>query len=133
MKDLHEDGNELRLEAALRAALKREEAPSGFAERLESRLAEERKRRREWSVLTAIFRPVFALRIESQVAMAAALMLAIILPLGWRLHHQAEVARGEAAKQQVMLALRITGTQLRTIQERTQSIHAGGLAEGETQ
>jgi hypothetical protein len=71
--------------------------------------------------------------VQSRLATAAALMLAVILPLGWRLHHQAEVARGAAAKQQVMLALRITGTQLRSIQERTQSINAGGMPGGDTQ
>lgn len=134
MIDKHEGMTNLRLEAALRAALKREEAPPDFAQKLQMRLAAEgrrevRRKHNGWRVFTS----VVALRIETQVAIAAALLLAIILPLGWRLHHQGEVARGEAAKQQVMLALRITGTQLRSIQERTQSIHVGGMPEGETQ
>ncbi len=120
--------DEMKLEAALRAALERKNPPLGFALRVEARIAEERKpeirRASQWA----------GWRLESQFAMAAALLLAIVLPLGWRLHHQAEVARGEAAKQQVMLALRITGMQLRSIEERTQSMHGvainGGMGTG---
>lgn len=120
--------DEMKLEAALRAALARKNPPLGFALRVEARIAEERKpeirRASQWA----------GWRLESQFAMAAALLLAIVLPLGWRLHHQAEVARGEAAKQQVMLALRITGMQLRSIEERTQSMHGvainGGMGTG---
>jgi len=123
MKD-EEAAEDIRLEAALRAALERKNPPLGFAQRVEMRIAGQQRqqvRPRGWGWL----------RIETQFALAAVLLLAFVLPVSWRLHHQAEVARGEAAKQQVMLALRITGTQLRSIQQRTQAIHIGG--EGETQ
>ena len=119
--------NEQRLEAAWRSALEREEPPAGFAERVEARLAAERRS------LKRRGRLVFMDSAREQLATAAGLVLAIVLLLGLRLHHQAEIARGEAAKQQVLFALRITGTQLRTIQERTQGIHAGSMPEGEPQ
>ena len=109
------------LEAALRAALQREPPPLGFAQRVEAQLAAaggaSPMRQHSWL----------------RLAIAAALMLAIILPLGLRLRHQTELARGEAAKAQVLLALRITGTQLRTIQARTQTRHAGITPEGDSQ
>ncbi len=125
--------DEMKLEAAVRAALARKNPPLGFALRVEARIAEERKpeirRASQWAGWRWS-----GWRLESQFALAAALLLAIVLPLGWRLHHQAEVARGEAAKQQVMLALRITGMQLRSIEERTQSMHGvainGGMGTG---
>jgi hypothetical protein len=119
-----------KLEAALRAALQREQPPLGFAQRLEARLAAQRESTATKRVLSWRMPSV---RIGWQFAAAAVLLLAITLPLGLRLHHRAEVARGEAAKQQVMLALRITGMQLRSIQERTQSINTGAMPEGETQ
>ena len=115
------------LEAALRAALEREHPPLGLAQRVEARLAAEGRKQQKprWRVIAS--------RLEGRFATAAALVLAITIPLGLHLHHESEVARGEAAKQQVMLALHITGRQLRTIQERTHGIHAGPMPEGDLQ
>jgi len=116
-----------KLEAALRVALEKEHPPLGFAQRVEARLAAEgrRQQRPRWRV--------FASRVEGRLATAAGLVLAIIIPLGLHLHHESEVARGEAAKQQVMLALHITGRQLRTIEDRTHGIHAGSMPGGDLQ
>lgn len=115
------------LEAALRAALEREHPPLGFVQRVEARLAAEGRRQQKprWKL--------FASRLEGRLATAAALVLAIIIPLGLHLHHQSEIARGEAAKQQVLFALHITGRQLRTIEDRTHGIHAGPMPEGDFQ
>ncbi len=118
------DEVDARVEAALRTAMKHEQPPSGFAERVEARIQAQLAAKANpaaaaheagWRVHISTARP--------RLAAAAALLLAIVIPLGLRLHHQAEVAKGEAAKQQVLMALRITGSQLRAIQERTQSIH----------
>jgi hypothetical protein len=116
-----------KLEAALRVALEKEHPPLGFAQRVEARLAAEgrRQQRPRWRVIAS--------RVEGRLATAAALVLAIIIPLGLHLHHESEVARGEAAKQQVMLALHITGRQLRTIEDRTHGIHAGSMPGGDLQ
>jgi hypothetical protein len=126
----------MKLDEALSAALERKNPPLGFAQRVEMRIAEQQRENvqsQRWKSRRGAAWPLF----DKRFAIAAALLLAIVLPLGWRLHHQAEVARGEAAKQQVMLALRITGTQLRSIEERTQPRHsvyinAGPTSEGET-
>lgn len=132
----NEAASDDKLEAALRMALQTEQPSAGFAERLEARIAEAGKPPASTDVLPfrkSVIGPGFdrsGARI--QLAKAAVLLLAVTLPLGWRLHHQAEMARGEAAKQQVLLALRITGSQLRSIEERTQSINAGGMPEGDS-
>ena len=114
------DKDDAAMETALRAALQRELPPPGFIERIEARVAAKGRASSMRSNVWAF-------------AIAAALVLAVIFPLGLRLRHQAEVARGEAAKAQVLLALRITGTQLRTIRARTQGRHIGTMPEGESQ
>jgi hypothetical protein len=118
---------EFRIESAWRAALERKQPSRGFAERVEARIRQQARTDAQlagWRLHTsnAWFR----------IAAAAVLLLAMVIPLGLNLHHQAEVAKGEAARQQVLLALRITGTQLRTIQHHTQFINASPL-EGESQ
>lgn len=122
-----------KLEAALRAAMPYEQPPAGFAERVEARIQAQLvnkpgaaviARNAGWRVHISAARP--------RLAAAAVLLLAIVIPLGLRLQHQAEVAKGEAARQQVLTALRITGTQLRAIQERTYSINTDVL-QGEMQ
>ena len=131
-----------KLEAAFRAALRREQPSEDFAERVEARIAEGSKRPMRAGVLSAgksgsvtpiIGRGMARSGTRGHLAKAAVLLLAVTVPLGWRLHHEAEVARGEAAKEQVLLAFRITGSQLRSIQERTQSINAGGMPGGDPQ
>ena len=131
-----------KLDAAFRAALRREQPSEDFAERVEARIAE-RSKRPMIAGLFAVKKTVSAAPMggpgmarsgtRGHLAKAAVLLLAVTVPLGWRLHHEAEVARGEAAKEQVLLAFRITGSQLRSIQERTQSINAGGMPGGDSQ
>ncbi len=98
-----------RLEDALRDALRREPAPEGFAERV-LRAAENPSAVRVdsgglWARLGAAFR---APRIRWAAALtAAALMVATV-----EVRERRERAEGERAKQQLMLALRITGGKL---------------------
>lgn len=83
------------LEDDLRRTLRRVPAPEGFAERVMSRVHEPRRESRPswWR------------------AIAATLLLGAILA-GWGVRETARRREGERAKEQVMLALRITGTQL---------------------
>ena len=94
-----------RLEDQLRAALQHEEPPAGFADRVLG-LAVERDERRERS-LWFQFRSMFAVRRLSWAAAAVALVV-VASGVGLRIQKERRV-EGEAAKRQVMLALRITG------------------------
>ena len=119
--DEPQDNRDTRLEAALRAALQHQQPSPGFAERVEAKLLAQDARRSGWTILHPHSTWL-------QIAIAAVLLLAIIIPMGLRLQHRAQVAKGEAARDQVLLALRITGTQLRTIQHRTRFIDASPLS-----
>jgi len=94
-----------RLEDELRAALQREEPPDGFADRLLA-LAAERVQQRERS-LWFQFRNMFAVHRLSWAAAVVAIVV-VASGVGLRVEEQRR-AEGEAAKRQVMLALRITG------------------------
>jgi hypothetical protein len=89
-----------RLEDELRAALQREEPPVGFADRVLA-LAASRKRNL-WVRLTDAFAVP---RLRWATAVIAVLVMAS--GVGIRIQEQRR-AEGEAAKRQVMLALRIT-------------------------
>jgi hypothetical protein len=84
------------LENDLRDAMRRVPAPEGFAERLLARVKEPRREARpQW-----------------WRAAAAALLLASILG-GWGVREAVERRReGERAREQVLLALRITGAKV---------------------
>jgi hypothetical protein len=124
-----------RLEEAWRAALRHEQAPEDFGARVLARLTDSEPATKRKPLLPfPVLQASTLANAWMRVALAAVLMLAFVLPAGYRLHRQAEIARGEAVRQQVMLALRITGTQLRSIQGRTQSIHIEpGILEGDSQ
>jgi hypothetical protein len=94
-----------RLENNLRDALKREDPPAGFAERVIAHTLETRQNR--W---TGIFA-----RSGLRWGFAAVLCLAIMAAgLEYR-QVQIERARSEAAKEQLLLALRIAGEQLQFV------------------
>ncbi len=115
------------LEEALRTAFARKPAPPGFAERVEARL----KHSADAAHGSAPATRAGVMRLwrtgragnRAGLAIAAALLLSFVIPAGLRLHKEAEAARGEAARQQVLLALHITGSQLRSIQQRTHTIN----------
>jgi hypothetical protein len=94
-----------RLEDQLRAVLQHEEPPAGFTDRVLAQAAE-RGERRERS-LWFQFRNLFAIH---RLSWAAAVVAMVVVASGVGLHIQEQRrAEGEAAKRQVMLALRITG------------------------
>ena len=93
----------------LRSALKQKEAPANLADGVMARIARGPAARISWwSRLGRVFRTP-----QSRWAAAGALALALIAG-GIIEHHRAELerARGEAAKAQLMQALRIASTKL---------------------
>jgi hypothetical protein len=108
-----------RFEDELRKALRREEPPEGFAERVMARIQSRdsvREASGRWSGLLAAFR---APRLRWAAACAAAVLLAGGLEYRSR---KLERAEGERASRQVMLALRITGSKLRLAQDHVRRI-----------
>jgi hypothetical protein len=98
-----------RLDDELRQALRRQVPPPGFAERVLARVeSRERARRRWW--------------LPPRMTWAAALAATLLIVTGVEFEHQRRLrAEGERAKEQVMLALRITGSKLQFVKEK---IHA---------
>ena len=96
-------------EPLLRSALKRKEAPENLADDVMARIARETTSRASWwSRLSMTFR-------APQMKWAAAGVLALALIAGGIIEHHRTVlerARGEAAKAQLMQALRIASTKL---------------------
>jgi hypothetical protein len=109
------------LDQGLRDALRRESPPAGFAERVLQR-AEEDARRDEtppprllrWSPRRPLVR----------LAAAAALVAAVAGGIQYRNveRARAERAAGEAAKEQVIKALRITASTLQVVQEKVREV-----------
>jgi hypothetical protein len=99
-----------RLEDELRNAMRREEPPEGFAERVLARVSAKKQ---------SLWAAVFASR-GLRWALAGAMCL--VLAVSGIEYKQAkdERARGEAAKDQLMLALRITADKLQLAQEKVQ-------------
>ena len=116
----------------LKHALRRQPAPEGFAERVllgveRQRLERERAVRRNAgnSLLTLFTRPL--------VRWAAAAVLAVMVAsVGGGIHYrrlqsenaQRERTEGEAAKQRLMLALRIAGSKLQLARSKVNQINA---------
>lgn len=115
-------GSDAELEAALRRTLRREEAPAGFAERV---LAEAARRERA----AAIIVPARAHRVLPGLRFAIAAMLLLGITLGIQQHErQQEQARGEAAREQVLLALRITSNRLHRAQMHVSQMQSDGAS-----
>ncbi len=94
-----------RLENKLRGALKGEEPPAGFAERVLARTSENKQS--AWTS-TFAWRPL-------RWGLAGALCLALVMAGIEYRRAQEERARSEAAKEQLLLALRIAGDQLQFV------------------
>ena len=96
------------LERDLKQAMRRVPAPEGFAERVQSVILSEAKNLRGRD-------PSSSARLRTTAprwrAVAATLLLGTILG-SWGVHQTIERRRGERARQQVLLALRIAGTQV---------------------
>jgi hypothetical protein len=93
------------LEAEIRDSLHPREAPEGFTDRMMARIPE-RRSLLHWPVT----RPLWT------SAVAAALLLAVFLGV-WANERQQRIA-GEHARQQVLLALRITNATLQAVQQK---------------
>jgi hypothetical protein len=117
------------LERELKRALHREDASPDFTDRVMARVtaasgnAKRRHSRDEsrwWRRLMEFFQPV---RMKWAAAGAAALLL-IFAAIGVHRYraHQAEIAEGERAKEQVMLAMKIASAKLNIAQKKV----AGG-------
>ena len=95
-----------RLEDLLKEAMHRREPPAGFTERVLSRIANERPIRNRRKSLFDLFR-------LPQLRWAGALAAMIALVAGVEFYRQRQIRiEGELAKEQVMLALRITASEL---------------------
>ncbi len=103
---------DISLDALLRRTLQREDAPAGFAERV---LAEATRRQAGASSASASARRrTFAM---PGLRFAAAAAVLVAASVGVRYHaEQQERAQGEAARNKVMLALRITSNKLHQVQ-----------------
>lgn len=109
------------LDDELRRALRREPAPEGFADRV-------LERSRESKAPAVVLRPRWGRwRISRPIvrlAAAAAIIAAIGVGVAYRNYEQAraERARGEAAREQVLEALRITASKLQLVQEKVREV-----------
>ena len=91
-----------RLDDELKIAMRREEPPPGFAERVLAG-ANRRHTTRQW--------------------WAAAIAAAVLLAAGLEFEHERRLrAEGERARQKVMLALQITGNKLQFVKEKIHAI-----------
>jgi len=111
-------------ERELKRALRPCDPPEGFRERVLARAAAE-PQPISHRVVSIWPRHIF------RWAAIAAIVLFGAGELSYRAHEQQE-ARGRAAKQQVMLALRITGSKLRVAQKRLKSVEGEKRKAGET-
>jgi hypothetical protein len=107
----------------LKKALRRQEPPQGFADRVVARAAEQGTREikpawREWLKIFA--QPLPLLR----WAAVAAVVIALVLGGVHYRNVQRERARGEAAKERLLLALRIAGNKLQLARTRVDQINS---------
>ena len=119
------------LDDELKNALRREEPPDGFAERVLGRLAEPLQAEHRATTLVSVRtlpwesgalhskRPA---RHFVQWAAAAALVAAVAGGIQYRTA-QKERAEGEAARARVMLALHIAGSKLQLVQTKINRMH----------
>ena len=106
-----------RLEEELRKALQRVEPPKGFAERVLARAASESRPQR-----TKPHR-LFGWFGASRIRWATACALCVVLATSGVLYHREHTRKGEEAKEQLMLALRITGSKLQMATESVRSLN----------
>jgi hypothetical protein len=98
----------MKLENDLSRVLHRESPAPGFADRVMHRIEQEQMRAQRR-------RPVWWRAIAASVALTAALG-------GWGAHAYIQYQRAERAKDQVLLALRITGEKVRYAQQEVRAI-----------
>ncbi|HWX91326.1 MAG TPA: hypothetical protein VNY29_01740 [Terriglobales bacterium] len=99
-------------EEQLRTALRREEPDANFSTGVLARLAEERDRVAWWRLRLP----------QLRFAIAMALLVAVFGFGLYRYEQQRQRAAGRAARQQVMVALRIAGAKIHLAQTKVQGI-----------
>lgn len=109
-----------KMDEALRNALRRTEAPADFAERVLARVAEQNYSRR---LRHDPWWRIFSQPLVRWAAISATAAALVIGGIHYR-NVQRERAQGEAAKQQLMLALRIAGSKLQLARSRVNEINA---------
>ena len=109
------------LERALRQALRREDAPPDFAGQVLARIAHENEER---APSRDSWRAFFTQPLVRWAAFAA---LAASLTVGFIRHREVvrQHAEGEAAKHQLMLAMRIAGSKLQVARTKVNEINDG--------
>ncbi|MCI0337568.1 MAG: hypothetical protein L0226_08330 [Acidobacteria bacterium] len=118
------------LEKELRQALRREEASPDFTNRVMARIAalpagikQEKSREKTgwWEKLAEFFRPA-PMKWAMAGAIVCLLMFAVLGLHRYREHQRAiaEMAEGERAKEQVMLAMKIASAKLNVAQKKVQ-------------
>jgi hypothetical protein len=108
------------LEDALRNALRREDAPEGFALRVLARALHQASAAQE--AQRASWLSIFSQPLLRWSAVAAVTICLVIGGIYYR-NLQRQRAEGEAAKQQLMLALRIAGSKLQLAKEKVNEIN----------
>jgi hypothetical protein len=101
----------MNLESNLERALQRVSPPAGFSSRVMQRIASE----------DALARSAPPARTRGWRAVAAGLLLTAIAG-GWAAQRAIERREGERARDEVMLALRIAGSKVRTAQEHVREL-----------
>jgi anti-sigma factor RsiW len=105
-----------RLDDALREALRREDPPEGFTERVLARIERRPEQQAPWRGWLAGLRAP-SLRWATAFA-AAGLVIGSYEYRAWK----QEQIKGEKARDEVMLALRITGSKLRFAESKVQRV-----------
>jgi hypothetical protein len=108
------------LEDALRNALRREDAPEGFALKVLARAQHQNSAAQE--AQRASWLSIFSQPLLRWSAVAAVTICLVVGGIYYR-NLQRQRAEGEAAKQQLMLALRIAGSKLQLAKEKVNEIN----------
>jgi hypothetical protein len=110
--------NKDRMDDALKSALHRQEAPDGFADRVLARVSMQNQRpvhRDSW--LSLFTQPI--VRWAALAAVSAAMIVGVYV-----YNLRREQAKGEAAKQRLMLALRVAGSKLQLAKAKVNEMYA---------
>lgn len=125
MSGLTNHDEEMRsIERALKSALRRKQAPARFAQHVMAQ-ADEQARARDKAASRNPWVPVLAWPVVRWTAAAAATAAMLLGVVHYReVRIERERAEGEAAKQQLVLALRIAGSKLQHARSKVNQIQA---------
>lgn len=114
------------IDEQLKRALRHCEPPEGFADRVLARVEKKPSLAAERPALRLWRWPAF------RWAAVAALIAVAVTGVGYQIHERQEETEAKAAKQQVMLALRITGSKLKVAKQRLKAVESGTDKVGKT-